>query len=228
MSTTCLTQELQGKPVISVTNGAIIAKVLDVLVDPDALRVAAAITSKGGALKRQREIEVIPADQVQVWGQDAVLVKGPDVIVKDSQLPDRERWLSASGQVKGHDVIGGDGTRIGQLNDVVIDVNGQFVGYDLVQPFVYGDPAQKMKHIPAEATSVLGQDVLIVEMTQIGEPLQLEEPLHVEDLTVEEEPLQFEEPLQVEDMTVEEQPQVEEMPEMEEGQPGSLDVPGQF
>jgi len=218
MSTTCLTQELQGKPVISITNGAIIAKVLDVLVDPDALRVAAAITSKGSALKRQREIEVIPADEVQVWGQDAVLVKGPDVIVKDSELPGRERWLSVSGQIKGHDVIGGDGTRIGQLNDVVIDVNGQFVGYDLAQPFVYGsDPAQKMKQVPSAATSVLGQDVLIVEMTQIQKSLPIEEPP------------QFEEPLQVEDLIVEEeQPQKEKTPEVEENQFGSLDAPGQF
>jgi len=221
MSTTCLTQELQGKPVICVTDGSIIAKVLDVLVDPDALQVAAAITSKGGALKRQREIEVIPASEVQVWGQDAVLVKGPDVIVKDSQLPGREKWLSASDQVKGHDVIGGDGTRIGQLNDVVVDVNGQFVGYDLTQPFVYGDdPAQKIKQIPAGATSVLGQDVLIVEMTQIKESLAVEDPP------------QLEEPLQVEDLTLEEEhPQVEEMPEMpemEENQLGSLDAPDQF
>jgi len=221
MSTTCLTQELQGKPVICVTDGSIIAKVLDVLVDPEALQVAAAITSKGGALKRQREIEVIPASEVQVWGQDAVLVKGPDVIVKDSQLPGREKWLSASDQVKGHDVIGGDGTRIGQLNDVVVDVNGQFVGYDLTQPFVYGDdPAQKIRQIPAGATSVLGQDVLIVEMTQIKEslavedPPQLEEPLQVEDLTLEEEPPQVEE--------------MPEMPEMEDNQLGSLDAPDRF
>ncbi len=218
MSTTCLTQELQGKPVISVTNGAIIAKVLDVLVDPDALRVAAAITSKGSALKRQREIEVIPADEVQVWGQDAVLVVRPDVIVKGSELPGKERWLSVSGQVKGRDVIGGDGTRIGQLNDVVIDVNGQFVAYDLAQPFVYGDdPAQKMKQIPAETTSVLGQDVLIVEMARIQESRPVEDPLR------------HEEPLQVEDLMVEEdQPQAEVMTDTKESPLGSLDVPEQF
>jgi sporulation protein YlmC with PRC-barrel domain len=118
-------------------------------------------------------------------------------------------------------VIGGDGTRIGQLNDVVVDVNGQFVGYDLTQPFVYGDdPAQKIKQIPAGATSVLGQDVLIVEMTQIKESLAVEEPP------------QLEEPLQVEDLTLEEEhPQVEEMPdmpEMEDNQLGSLDAPDRF
>jgi len=218
MSTTCLTQELQGKPVISVTNGAIIAKVLDVLVDPGALCVAAAITSKGSALKRQREIEVIPADEVQVWGQDAILVKRSDVIVKDSELPGREKWLSVSGQIKGHDVIGGDGTRVGQLNDVVIDVNGQFVAYDLVQPFVYGDdPAQKMKQIPSAATSVLGQDVLIVVMAQLKEQSPLEESL------------QLGEPLLVEDLILEEEgPQAGKMPEAEENQSGSLDAPGQF
>jgi sporulation protein YlmC with PRC-barrel domain len=214
-----------NKPVISVTDGSTIAKVLDVLVDPNALQVAAAVTSKGGGpLKRGREMDVIPADEVQVWGKDAVLVKRPDVIVKDSELPGRESWLSVSSQLKGRDVIGNDGTRLGQLNDVVIDVDGQFVSYDLVQPFVYGgDPAQKMKQIPAGATSVLGQDVLIMVMDQVEQALPVEEPPQVEDLTVEED-LPQAEVLAVE----EDQPQVEEMPGFEEDQPESDDAPGQF
>jgi sporulation protein YlmC with PRC-barrel domain len=213
MSSTCLTQELQGKPVISVTDGSIIAKVLDVLVDPDALRVAAAVTAKGGGLlKREIELDVIPADKVQVWGQDVVLVKGPDVIVKDSELPGSEAWLSVSGQVKGRDVVGDDGTRVGQLNDVVIDVNGQFVGYHLTQPFVPGDdPAQKMKQIPAEATSVLGQDVLILDMARVKAAGPVEAPPQVEDQIVEEE-----------------LPQAEVLPAVEEDQPGSFDAPGQL
>jgi uncharacterized protein YrrD len=213
MPSTCLTQELQGKPVISVTDGSIIAKVLDVLVDPDALRVAAAVTAKGGGLmKRGRELDVIPADEVQVWGQDVVLVKRPDVIVKNSELPGSEGWLSVSGQVKGRDVVGDDGTRVGQLNDVVIDVNGQFVGYDLAQPFVHGDdPTQKMKQIPAEATSVLGQDVLILDMARVKGALPVEEPPQVEDLIAEEE-----------------LPQAEVLPKVEEGESESFEAPGQF
>jgi uncharacterized protein YrrD len=209
MSTTCLTQQLQSKPVISVTNGEIVGKVLDVLIDPQALRVAAAVTSKGKMLGRQREIDVIPGDEVQVWGQDAVLVNKPDVIVKDSELPGRETWLSVADQIKGHSVIGTDGRRIGQLNDVVIDVNGQFVGYDLVQPFVPGgDKSQAIKQIPAETTSVLGQDVLIVVLSQleqlllVEEPPQVDESLELEDAQELDEALEVEEPLRAEDLII--------------------------
>jgi hypothetical protein len=84
------------------------------------------------------------------------------------------------------------------------------VGYDLAQPFVHGDdPAQKMKQIPAEATSVLGQDVLILNMAQVKPALPVEEPPQVEDPIVEEE-----------------LPQAEVLPEVKEDQPGSFDAPG--
>ena len=226
MTTTCLAQQLQGKPVISLTNGEIVAKVLDVLIDPEALRVAAAVVSKGKMLGRQREIDVIPGDEVQVWGQDAVLVKRPDVIVKDSELPGRETWLSVADQVKGHAVIGTDGRRIGQLNDVVIDVNGQFVGYDLVHPFVPGeDKTQAIKQIPAETTSVLGQDVLIVVLNQLEKLLLLEEPPQVDevleagDVQDVDEAIEVEEPLRAEDLIADEEaPASEEISEMDEDQ----------
>ena len=220
MSTTCLTQQLQGKPVYSITNAKIVAKVPDVLIDPEALRVAAAVTSKGKMLGRQREMDVIPGDEVQVWGQDAVLVNQTDVIVKDSELPGRETWLSVADQVKGHAVIGTDGRRIGQLNDVVIDVNGQFVSYDLVQPFVPGgDKAQAIKQIPAETTKVLGQDVLIVELSQLEQLLLIEEPPQVDEVLEVDEAQEVEEPLRAEDLMIEEEaPASREMPEVDEDQ----------
>ncbi|GAB4535755.1 MAG: hypothetical protein Kow0063_20370 [Anaerolineae bacterium] len=169
MSDTCLSQALQGKPVVSVTNGKIIAKVLDVLMDPDSLQLAAVVTSKGGLLSREKDVEVIPSPEVQVWGQDVVLVSRPDVIVKKSELPGSEKWLSVTDRIKGHDVISTEGQRIGKLNDVVVDNRGQLVGYDLVQAFVFsGGPSAGLKRITARATSSLGQDVLILDAAQIA------------------------------------------------------------
>lgn len=193
MSDTCLSQELHGKPIVSVTSGRIIAKVLDVLMDPDRLQLTAVVTSKGGLLSREKDIEVIPSVEVQVWGQDVVLVSRPDVIVKKSELPGSENWLSVTDRIKGHDVINTEGLRIGKLNDVVVDNRGQLVGYDLIQPFIFsGGPSAGLKQISAEATTSLGQDVLIVEATRIT-PLGEEEtpqtgaaPLTVEE-TVREE-----------------------------------------
>jgi len=160
MSITSLTQELKDKTIVSITNGAIVGQVMDVLIDPDALQVAALVTSKGGLLKRG-ETEAIPADQVQVWGYDVILVSGPNVVVKEDQLPGLEKWLSASDRIKGYTVVSIDGTRIGELNDVTIDAQGQVVAYDLAQVFVEG-PVAESKRIAAELTHSLGPDVLIV------------------------------------------------------------------
>jgi uncharacterized protein YrrD len=207
MSDTCLSQELHGKPIVSVTNGRIIAKVLDVLMDPEGLQLAAVVTSKGGLLSREKDIEVIPSVEVQVWGQDVVLVSRPDVIVKKGELPGSEKWLSVTDRIKGHDVISTDGQRIGKLNDVVIDNRGQLVGYDLVQAFVFsGGPSAGLKQITARATSSLGQDVLIVDATRIA-AIQGDETVQADAVT----------------QTAEEMPQVEattqtteEMPHVEE------------
>ncbi len=174
--TTCLSRELHGKSIVSVTNGQIIAKVEDVMLDPGALRVAALVTSESGLgrmLKFDRKTEAIPGSEVQVWGQDVVLVSRPDVITNIEELPGSDQWVSVSEKIKGRDVISADGTRIGQLNDVVIDLQGQLVGYDLGRVFVQGPPAQS-KRIGVEATRSLGQDVLIVDMAEIieAEPVE--------------------------------------------------------
>jgi uncharacterized protein YrrD len=157
-------RDLEGKSIISATDGQIIAKVDDVMVDPAALRVAALVTSKGGLLRR--EVKLIPSDRVQVWGQDVILVDQPDVIVKRDELPHTEEWLAVSGQLRGRDVVSTEGTRIGQLEDIVLDSNGELVSYDLGQVFVK-DPQLQSKWIPARATRSLGQDVLIVDTTQM-------------------------------------------------------------
>ena len=195
MSIVHLSRELHGRSVVSVTNGQIIAKVEDVLIDPAARRVAAVITSKGGLLKREQGIEVIPGEAVQVWGRDVILVKEVEVIVKKTELPGSEKWLVVSTQIKGHDVVGADGTRIGQLNDVVIDAGGQLVAYSLAKVLIAG-PVAKSKRIAAKATRVLGGDVLIVEPTEMVEPPEVVEPT---EMAEPGEPAEAGEPSEVAD-----------------------------
>jgi uncharacterized protein YrrD len=65
--------ELKGKAVISITSGARLGRVDDVLFDPASLDVAAFRVSAGG------QQAVIPFDQVQSVGRDAVMVPSDDV-----------------------------------------------------------------------------------------------------------------------------------------------------
>ena len=155
-----LGQELSGKTIISVTNGKIIAAVVDVLIDPHTRQVAALVTSKGN-LSKHGQIEVIPDQEVQVWGQDVILISQPDVILKGEELPHLEKWLSVSDHIKGCDVVSVDGTHVGKLNDVIIDTQGQLIGYDLAQVSVEG-PVAESKEIPAGLTHSLDPDALIV------------------------------------------------------------------
>jgi uncharacterized protein YrrD len=168
-------RDLIGKPIISMTNGVSIGKVVDILIDSGTAHVAALVTSKGGLLARGAGMEAIPAQDVQVWGQDAVLVSRPDVIIGEDQLPERQNWLSVVDQVKGRDVVSIDGTRIGQLNDIVLNTQGQLIAYDLAHVLVTGPVAQS-KRIPAETTRSFGQDVLIVDKLQADEAPAEEPP----------------------------------------------------
>ena len=164
MPSTSLTQELDGVPIISVTNGRIVAWLADVLVDPDTCQVAALVTSTAGP--PALGVQAIPIGEVLVWGPDAVLVNRADVIIPGRHLPGSERWLSVAKQLKQCEVVGTDGTRIGELGDVVIDSRGQIVGYDLAQVFVEG-PVAYSRQVPARATYALKRDRLVVDMAGI-------------------------------------------------------------
>jgi uncharacterized protein YrrD len=160
MSTRIASERLIGNPVIGITTGEMIAKVEDLEIDPNTLRAAAAMTSKGSLLSR--DIEAIPADQVEVWGQDAILTKQTDVIVKEEELDGRDGWLSVSDDIRGYEVVAEDGTRVGKLGDVVLDSQGQVMGYEMAEVATEGRVAAA-NWIDAKATRSLGPDVLIVK-----------------------------------------------------------------
>ena len=160
MSNRAASQRLEGNPVISVSNGQKIGKVEDILIDADALRAAAVVTSGGNLLNR--EIHAIPAASVEVWGLDACLVKQPDVVLKGEELDRNSQWLSVSDDIRGYEVVAEDGTRIGTLGDVVLDGEGQVMGYEMADVAIEGRVAVA-KWIDVKATQSLGPDVLIVK-----------------------------------------------------------------
>jgi len=151
---------MKGKPVVSITNGEILAKVENILINPNTRAVAALSFSQGGLLSRGTRL--IPAESVRVWGEDVILVSGPEVFVQKEDLTGYDEYLSVSDQLKGRDVFSQDGKRIGTLNDVLIDNQGQLVGYDLSKVYIEG-PVADSKRIGVESTHALGPDVLVVD-----------------------------------------------------------------
>jgi len=159
-----LSKDVKGFQIISSSNGKDIGQVEDVLVDLDELQVAAIVTSTGNLL--DSTINAIPREDIQVWGEDVILVRDSDVIQERDQLNGSEQWESLDNQLQGKNVLNTKGERIAELNDVVIDVDGSIVGYDLSKVFIEG-PIADSKRIHVDTTEVLGTDALIIDTSKL-------------------------------------------------------------
>lgn len=161
-------QTFKGKSIISISNGQIIGTVNDILIDHKALTIAAIVTSKSTLLSR--DIDVIPAAEIQVWGEDVILVSGPIIIRKKEEAPELAESLSVSGQIKRRNVFSLNGIRVGEISDLVIDAEGNLVSYEFekVTPgmaeVMVDSPEGDRKYLPLELTHALGKDVLIVDL----------------------------------------------------------------
>jgi uncharacterized protein YrrD len=159
-----LSNEIKGFQIISASNGQIIGKVEDVLIDPKKRQVAAIVAFKGNLL--DSTVKAIPREDVQVWGEDVILTDKPNVICKLDKLTGIDEWESASDKINGKDVLETQGQKIGVLNDVVIDSNAQVIGYDLSEVFLEGAVADS-KRIHVDTTEVFGPDALIVDKSKL-------------------------------------------------------------
>jgi uncharacterized protein YrrD len=149
-----------GHDIISLKNGVRIAKVEDILLDPEKLCLAGVITSKGRLLNRK--VEAIKAENVQVWGKDVLIVSHPEVVRTSDELADYASLLSIQDQVRGREVVSIKGERIGQVEGALVDNNGSLSAL-LLTKAVAGS-----KRLPISAVQSLGKDVLIVDLSKGG------------------------------------------------------------
>jgi uncharacterized protein YrrD len=154
-------KNLRGKTIISIDTGEKIGNVDDVYVDRQALRVSGLVVAKGGIFNR--EMMIVPAESIEKWGKDTILVNNPGAMRPAEEVSGRENWLSANEKLTGLTIISAGGDRIGQLEDLLIDDTGKITAYRVSEgmgPAAFGT----MREIPAHMTRALGKDVAIVEM----------------------------------------------------------------
>jgi uncharacterized protein YrrD len=159
-----------GKPVISTIDGKQIGSVEDVFIDPESLEIPALVISKGNLLRRK--VEAIPIDQVKIWGEDALLIKGTDVVLSEEDLPDLDDWIYAS-DLRARSVITLDGNRIGELDDLLIDSMGEITGFQVAQGYskdvlVLEGFGTLPTRLPLASLRSIGQDALVIELEKIS------------------------------------------------------------
>jgi sporulation protein YlmC with PRC-barrel domain len=109
--------DIKGKAVISITTGARLGRVEEVLFDPGSLAIAAFRVSAGG------QQALIPFDQVQSVGSDAVMVASDDVAqwVTTSSAAD---GLVSFDDLKHRKIVDDGGTFLGTPGTIEVEPQG--------------------------------------------------------------------------------------------------------
>lgn len=149
-----LSRELDGKMIVSISDGRILGKTKDVYLDPDLRNMTGFHIGREGLIKRKDIL--IQREDIVLLGQDAILVKDSDVFTDDQQVPGAKLWLRQD-DLDGRQVVTPGGTKLGIVGDVVLDDNGAVREIALSRVLVEGPLAEK-RNIPREAVLDVGKD----------------------------------------------------------------------
>jgi uncharacterized protein YrrD len=141
-----------GKPLISLTDGKKVGEIKDLYIDADARRAAAVFVGTEGLLNRKTH--ALPRAAVQVYGVDAWLVSGPDTVQVLDTIADASTFTLV-GDLRGREILTEGGTRVGVVDDVVLDARAHVLGFTLGKVFVQG-PVADRKAIARDAITKLG------------------------------------------------------------------------
>lgn len=135
-----LSKDLDGKAIISISDGRFIGKAKDVYVDQDLNTLTGLFLGTEGLINRKSL--VIQRQNVVLFGIDAILVKNSDVISDDKAVDEVKLWLRRE-KLEGREVHTPGGTKIGTVGDVILDETGRITGFALGRVFVEGPVAEQ-------------------------------------------------------------------------------------
>lgn len=148
------TKEYAGKLLISVTDGKNLGEVKDVYFDPEVTKVTAAHLGKSGLINRKSLL--VALSHVKLFGLDAWLVDGSDIVIAKDDVPGAETYLLGDA-LRGRDIQTDGGTKLGTIGDILIDAQNNVVGFALSKVNVEG-PIAAAKAIARAAISNLGSE----------------------------------------------------------------------
>lgn len=108
-------RQLRKRPVVDIGTAETVGRVRSVRIDPTEARVV-------GIVLRGGEGGLVPMDEVQAIGQDAVTIQAASVVVGDEEV------LPADTDAYGSRVLDEDGNELGKLSDLSIAEDGTIVG----------------------------------------------------------------------------------------------------
>jgi sporulation protein YlmC with PRC-barrel domain len=154
-ATSMQTSEIKGKAVLSIATGMRLGRVEEALLDPASLDLAALRVSASG------QQAIVPFDQVQSIGRDAVMVAGDDVAqwITTSSAAD---GLVTVDDLKHHKVVDDAGTLLGTPQSVAVEPqSGRLHQLEVHSGGMLGMGGQTTTVAGGDVTGV-GADVIVV------------------------------------------------------------------
>jgi uncharacterized protein YrrD len=121
--------DLIGKPIIAFDSGERLENIEDLLFDQNSNQLLGFLVDEGGWFSTAR---VLPLENVQSIGQDAIIVPSKNTIVNATQVPAINRILERNNVLKGTRIMTTDGRDLGTMADLYFDERtGQVEGYEV-------------------------------------------------------------------------------------------------
>lgn len=149
----------QGKPLICLTNGRLLGEVKDIYLDAGLSRVTAAFVRQEGLLNRKTF--AVDRAKIQVLGIDAWLVTTPEAVTELGAIGGADLFVQV-GALRGRELHTDGGTKLATIDDVILDGDGNVIGFTLGKLFVQGPLAERKTIARAAITNFGGKDAPMV------------------------------------------------------------------
>lgn len=147
------------KVVVTYDNGKKIERIIDLIFDQKHNQLLGFLVEEKGLF---RGAKVIPLEEVQAIGLDAIVVNSKESVVKVHRVPAIKEILHQNIVLKGTRILTTEGLDLGALVDLFFDEHSGLVeGYE-VSGGVFADAYSGRSFVPAPETVTIGYDVAFV------------------------------------------------------------------
>ncbi|MGB0385891.1 MAG: PRC-barrel domain-containing protein [Ardenticatenaceae bacterium] len=135
-------KELTGKRIISLDRGKDLGIVKDLYFNADLSQVSGLFLGHQGRLMphltmRGKKSRLILRSPIILFGEDAILVTESDIVTDNSQHEAAKEWIRRD-RVQGRLITTAGGTKIGTIDDVLIDREGIVQAFLLYHIYIQG------------------------------------------------------------------------------------------
>lgn len=152
-------KSMLGKPIVTYDSGEKYKTITDLIFDQENNLLLGFLVDEAGWFSNAL---VLPLSNIQVIGNDGIIVASKEAITAASKFPQMQKILTRDNILKGTRIMTTDGRDLGTMEDLYFDdISGAIEGYE-VSGGIFADAYSGRSFVPAPDTLRIGEDVAFV------------------------------------------------------------------